>query len=222
MPSVFAVVLLAGSGSHQVQSPQTLRPASPRPVEQLADRTHRSVDSALAVNEVPAAKTGGSPSENASAKGSGDDAAALDKVFAFAIDKATRSTLSPTNFKERLAFLMPGLVEDSKNDAEWVFRGKRNDSPVRELLVVFANMPKKARENWVFSRIEVTAHPDDAKTAFKALRQRAAKMFKKPQWTQPNARQATSLGWKLDSDWELVTELRDKDIGLSVYQPTED
>jgi len=146
----------------------------------------------------------------------------LDQVFSFATNKATRLKLSPTNFKERLAFLIPGLVQESKNDAEWAFRGKRNDSFVRELLVVFANLPEKAGEKWVFSRIEITVHPDDPGAAFKDLRQRAAKMFKNPRWTKPNARNATSLGWRLDSEWEIVTEVKDKDIGLTVYQPTED
>jgi phage pi2 protein 07 len=190
---------------------------------------NRAVDSALAVNEVPApkggaSKGGASTSESPTAKTT--DVAAvpmdLDQVFSFATNKATRSKLTPTNFKERLAFLMPGFVQDSKNDAEWAFRGKRNDSFVRELLVVFANLPEKAGEKWVFSRIEVTVHPDDTSAAFKDLRQRATKMFKKPRWSQPNARNATSLGWKLDSEWELVTEVKDKDIGLTVYQPTED
>jgi hypothetical protein len=181
-------------------------------------------DSALAASEAPASKHGASTPESASAKPTGVDAAPmdLDQVFSFATNKATRSKLSPTNFKERLAFLMPGLVQDSKNDAEWAFRGKRNDSFVRELLVVFANLPDKAGEKWVFSRIEVTVHPDDSSAAFKDLRRRAAKMFKKPRWTQPNARNATSLGWRLDSEWELVTEIKDKDIGLTIYQPTED
>jgi hypothetical protein len=187
------------------------------------------MDTALAGNEVPAPKAaaskgGASTSESAPAKTSNTDAVPIDleQVFSFATNKATRSKLSPTNFKDRLAFLMPGLVQDSQNDAEWAFRGKRNDSFVRELLVVFADLPEKGGEKWVFSRIEVTVHPDDASAAFKDLRQRAAKMFKKPRWTQPDARNATSLGWKLDSEWELVMEVKDKDIGLTVYQPTED
>lgn len=222
--SICAVFLLTGACRDQAQSPQSPLSGSPRPMEQHAGRKNRTVDSALAVNEVPVTKRGASTSESASAKGTGVDAVPLDldQVFSFAINKTTRSKLSPTNVKERLAFLMPGLVEDSKNDAERAFRGKRNDSFVRELLVVFANLPEKAGEKWVFSRIEVTVHPDDASAAFKALRQRAAKTFKKPRWTQPNARDATSLGSRLDSEWELVTEVKDKDIGLTIYQPTED
>jgi hypothetical protein len=181
------------------------------------------VDFELAVNEVPTSKHGATDSVNASAKTTDSEAPlGLEQILGFVVNKMTRSKLSPANVKERMAFLIPNLAQDSKNDAEWAFRGKRNDSFVRELLVVFANIPEKAADKWVFSRIEATLHPEDVSAAFKDLRQRAAKMFKKPRWTQPNAKAATSLGWRIDAEWELGTEIKDKDIVLTVYQPTED